>query len=151
MTTITFRDGVLAGDTKCTSESGWVRGFLPRKVWKLADGRLCAGSGDYARVFSIVRELQREPTFEIDVGTSAVIYLISANGKHIRIYEDGKHSYEVEGGFWAWGSGMPVALGAMYAGASAREAVRIASLVDPHSGGRVVSVSIAKGRSTGKD
>lgn len=37
----------------------------------------------------------------------------------------------------ALGSGSPAALGALYAGASVKEAVRIACRIDPYSGGRV--------------
>ncbi len=52
----------------------------------------------------------------------------------IKVYSAGG-SFIESAPFKAWGSGTPVALGALHAGCSAEEAVRIACLVDPYSGG----------------
>lgn len=51
---------------------------------------------------------------------------------------------KIEELFYAIGTGGNVALGAMHRGASAREAVEIAKLVDPYTGGEVVTMSLKK-------
>lgn len=48
--------------------------------------------------------------------------------------------------FYAIGSGAKVALGAMHHGASAQEAVEIAKLVDPYTGGEVKTMELSSGR-----
>mgnify|MGYP001607141193 CR=1 FL=1 len=45
---------------------------------------------------------------------------------------------------WAWGSGRLIALGAMYAGCSAEEAVRIAVERDVNTGGEIQMINIAE-------
>lgn len=45
---------------------------------------------------------------------------------------------KIEGAFWAIGSGAPAALGAMSMGATPEEAVKIASEIDPSTGGSFV-------------
>lgn len=48
--------------------------------------------------------------------------------------------------FYAIGSGAKVALGAMHAGATAQEAVEIAKLVDPYTGGDVKTMGLMNDR-----
>lgn len=45
---------------------------------------------------------------------------------------------KIEGGFWAIGSGAPAALGAMHMEATPEKAVKVASGIDPSTGGPVV-------------
>lgn len=53
------------------------------------------------------------------------------------LFEDDSLNPQVVGSPFAVGSGQEFAMGAMLAGASPREAVRIAIALDPHSGGKV--------------
>lgn len=53
---------------------------------------------------------------------------------------------KIEEAFYAIGTGGNVALGAMHRGATAHEAVEIAKLVDPYTGGDVVKMSLNNGR-----
>lgn len=74
----------------------------------------------------------------------------SLDGTVIHVMPDGTVRYTfgdgwitMDGPFEAWGSGLPAALGAMHAGASALEAVKIAGLVDVYTGGPYDFMSIA--------
>lgn len=53
-----------------------------------------------------------------------------------------RHTMAADGPFMAIGSGAQGAMVALHLGLSPREAVRIASRVDPNSGGRVRSLSL---------
>ena len=141
MTTIAYKDGVLASD------SGVFYGdYLvgeTEKIWRVGDILVGAvGTAGFARKFlDWVRSGNRcwdktpGPDDIPENGTAFIIF----DGK-IREWDYGCRngpSLEITSPFKAWGSGSAVALGAMAAGASAEEAVRIAIQYDVSSAGAV--------------
>lgn len=140
MTTLVYRSGVLAADSRGTS-GGWVLPSQEKKLRKLPDGRLVGSFGPVAGVARLINWLETgEPGDQPDIGDSNVV-VVSADAIHV-FSGEGRFDEPVTG-FHAWGSGMPPALAALHMGADACEAVRIACLVDPSSGGPVQSVRLA--------
>ena len=137
MTTLAYREGVLASDSRITAAETVITNNQ-RKVHRLKDGRLFGYAGsveDGHRLLTALRRNTKPPELEA----------ISA----LRIDPDGS-VWLYEGNVWikqreayyALGSGSNYALGAMDAGVSAKDAVRIGIKRDVSSGGRVQAVTL---------
>ena len=154
MTTITVRDGIMACDSQegVGSEAGGDRAYYQsNKVYQIYSevdvNELlyligCAGDSDGAPLFvewftqyhqtEFCEKQILKRMFEFD--TDALI-----------LYPDGTIEtgstygivHECNEPFYAIGSGTKCALAAMHCGKSAAEAVEIAKLIDPHTGGKV--------------
>jgi ATP-dependent protease HslVU (ClpYQ) peptidase subunit len=110
-----------------------------QKLFRLRDGSVAgvAGSeGAWRRLLAWVDgdRVDQQPASD----PPGTVIVLRRNGG-IEVFEDG-YFYTEPAPFMAWGSGQPVALGALHAGCSAAEAVRIACLVDVKSGGPVQSM-----------
>lgn len=143
MTTVAYRDGVLAADSRATN-NGWVENDREVKVRKLADGRLIGLLGECIEIDPFLDWLtggEKGPQPEMP---NARVIVVGRNGAR-RIFEK-KGFYREAGFLMAWGTGMPAAMGAMHAGAEAVGAIRAACKVDTHSGGRIRWV-VLSGRS----
>lgn len=151
MTTIAFRDGVLAGDSRVTFAGRWITGTTTKlaridgfgfgfcgSIWvgkaifremtKLADkGGLRQSFIDGERIDRLIDapKLSDEDHFDCLV--------ISPEGE-LFSFEENLVPYRMEAPFAAIGSGSPFALGAMGAGASAVDAVKIAGSLDVCTG-----------------
>lgn len=144
MTTIAYRDGVLAGDG-LYHRGGWKMGNTHQKVWKTPDGRLVGICGDAAHVSKLVawllcpprKRTTERPKLEKDTGTVVEVF---GNGK-ARYYE---HDYfhPVNDRYWSVGSGSIAALVAMDMGADAVRAIKIAAKRDDSTGGRISAVKL---------
>lgn len=139
MTTIAYRDGVVAADTRSTRGGFILPGSSP-KLFRMLDGGVAAVTGDYAPGVSFIEWLKApDGKPEPSLGEATVIRFRA--DRTITIYEcDG--SYAETAPFCAWGSGMTPALAALHAGLSAADAVKIAMLIDPYSGGDVDEVTV---------
>jgi ATP-dependent protease HslVU (ClpYQ) peptidase subunit len=136
MTTIAYKDGELAGDGRIT-EDGTVITDKQRKVHRLRDGRLVGWAGSLAGSKRFLKALRDNPDTlpELKLDVNAIV--IARNGK-VSLFEENTWM-ELKQPHYAYGSGSLIALGAMDAGASATEAVRIAARRDTGSGGRVLT------------
>lgn len=145
MTTIVYRDGVMAGDGRETNQndehSSW---YVVRddcvKVFKLKDGRLFGyahGSEDCERLHQSLVKNQPPPKLEDIAG------LLVDKKRRIWIYE-GNIWQRVKMPFYAIGSGSIIAMGALDAGATAVEAVKIAINRDLWTGGKVTAVKLTR-------
>jgi 20S proteasome alpha/beta subunit len=145
MTTIVYRDGVLAADTRSMA-GGWIMCGSCSKVSKTADGRLLGITGDLAEASALAEWLRTLPAKRAvarpALKENSAVIEISARGS-IRTYE-GAGCFKITAPYYAWGSGSPPAIAALYMGASAVEAVKIAARVDNNTGSKVHSVSIGK-------
>lgn len=143
MTTIAYRDGILAGDTLRTS-NGMRDGFT-RKVHKI--GRLLIAACGTAALCAefrswVVAGLNGPSPFNDKKGDEG--------GNGLVIMPDGLAVIWGSSGPWAlkqvpfvaMGSGEQVAMGAMAMGASAEQAVAAAMSLDTGSGGAVQSVQL---------
>jgi 20S proteasome alpha/beta subunit len=143
MTTVVYRDGVLAGDTRVTDPD-----IVPgshRKVFQSRHGWLYGASGKVASFVKFykwaeshsTRLLKKDPPdgdySGILVSPKGVAYFVE-DGSVWRVPDDTD--------FIAIGSGRTGALGALYMGATALQAVEMALKVDTNSGGPIDSVSL---------
>lgn len=153
MTTIAYRSGTMAADSKTSAaETNYARAT---KVHKLSDGSLlglCGRSVACQRMLDIMKqETVVESGLSHDLFTdckgAAGLYVEADTGR-VYYLEGGKRSgyTELEGEFFADGSGFIVALAAMKAGASAEKAVEIACDLDNNSGGPVVAITLGNKR-----
>lgn len=137
MTTIAYRDGVLAADT-ALSYGSMLRGAT--KITRCSDGVLAgaAGNAGYNTLFLQWAERGRhgEPPVaqRVDDGLDRGV-LFYPDGV-VEIYE-ANGVYRCRPPYYAFGSGKSEALGAMFAGADAEMAVRAAIEHDPGTGGDI--------------
>lgn len=134
MTTIAYRDGILAADMQAEA-AGWIVPGGTKKLFRLKDGDVVGVTGDWACLQPWVAWHtgdRREPFY--DLGENSRV--IRAHSKGLVIYE-GKGWFHFDGPFGAWGSGWPAAVAAMHMGADAKRAIEVAMLCDPSTGGDV--------------
>jgi 20S proteasome alpha/beta subunit len=111
-----------------------------RKVHRLRDGSIVAWSGSVQDAELLLQAMRK--TAKV---THPKLQEISA--LHLRtdgsLWEyEGEAWVKQDPGYYATGSGSPYAFAAMDAGASAREAIRIAIKRDANSGGKVQSLKL---------
>lgn len=141
MTTIAWRDGVLAADSQTTTDT--LKGNWP-KLFSLKDGGAVAFCGDYGAGLRFVRAMQKANDYVHRQGEDFTAIVMRPNGS-AQLYENGLLQGFITDRFYAVGSGAMAALGAMCAGATARGAVQAAAQYDCHTGGRVRAIK-AKGK-----
>lgn len=140
MTTIAYRLGVLASDSRLT-DGDKVATDKCKKIWRLPDGSLFGASGENEPGLLLLRALQNGRSIP-DLGD------VQMNA--IRVMPNGR-IYVSEGKVWdrwperyiAIGSGALYARAAMLNGANAAQAVKTGIKCDAHSGGRVQRVTFA--------
>lgn len=136
MTTIAYRDGVLAVDSLGTN-GAWIIARKHQKLWRLPDGSIAAGTGTLSHVVAHMEYLMgRGNKPDLD---DYCILQVAKNG--VFVHEAG-HRFQVFDDFISYGSGSPAAMAAMFCGKSAIEALDIAALLDPNTGGEIVSGSV---------
>lgn len=135
MTTIAYRDGTLAADTGvCTNNGGCVA--YMSKIAKGPDGTVggASGRGVFGHAFlAWVRSGRHGAPPEAKEGDRGIV--VTPDGL-IHAYEDGG-TVTLRGPYFAIGSGTSEALGAMFAGATAEQAVRAAIAHDDGTFGEV--------------
>lgn len=139
MTTIAYRDGVLAGDTLVCGEIK----CKAVKVFALKRGGLVGGAGDLPSVLAFVDWLDRpkseKPDLSHDDDFEALV--ISPDGS-IEWYERTLRPVPIAEAYYAIGSGGPFAMGRMDGGGTAEDAVASGIRWDSGSGGEVVAVRL---------
>lgn len=126
MTTIAYRDGVMAADTGVWT--GDACHFVARKLARGTDGTLygCAGNAAEANAFlkwvdgGCVGEMP-SPRPDKDDGNSFIVLKVASGGPIVIITAHGEEEYEAE--YYAIGGGNATAFGALYAGAPAKIAI----------------------------
>lgn len=136
MTTIAYRDDVLAADTQITCGSqidGWAT-----KIYRLGSVLYGAtGSSGLTEAFKswLCRGMVGEAPALKDGESTANGYIFPGGNRVVWRYENVWCSHEAP--FFAYGSGGEIALGAMLAGATAEQAVRAAAERDTNTGGAI--------------
>ena len=133
MTTIAYRNGVLAADSRCML-GGWKSTYPLPKLFRLKDGSVCGICGDYASGLAFKDWLDSDHSNPRPTLAESTVIQMTVDG--LTIHEDGA-SFPVTTEFAAWGSGSPAANGALHMGADAVKAVQIAALLDDGTGGDV--------------
>ena len=141
MTTICYRDGIMAADTRAYSGHSTPIG-LKRKIYKRADGALIGVSTNAPGLSELVGEWflddknrDLEPQLGHEQGIDAIE--VDAHG-NVFVYHDSMNpTGPLQAPFFAVGSGANYAIGALTLGATALEAVDVAIEHDVWSGGPV--------------
>lgn len=135
MTTIAYKDGILAGDTLSTCNG--LRDDYGTKIWRV--GRVLVGAAGSRGECLRFREW-------VAGGLVGSPPLTETNGIVVSpasvVCWSEKGCWPVSAPFYAIGTGYELALGAMAHGASADEAVRIAAQFDTRTGGEVTALSL---------
>lgn len=156
MTTIAFRSGILAADSRVTtdSEAGGTRIFICQKLYKKtvkinggdAEEVILATAGEsapgelFVEWFGTGKDVtEMRDTFVLGEADFEVLVLRQSG-----LYEVDKycHLSKVLNPFYAVGSGAKAAMGAMHMGADARKAVEIACKIDPYSAPPIYTMSL---------
>lgn len=150
MTTIAYRDGIMASDGKITS--GDRIDWLDLKKVRKINNCLIGGAGRLRSVFAFFDWFERWSDAQVVQGQAPHVDVFIPEGIDdedfyglvvfsdgtIFHYEGGKYSYEIPGEkYTSIGSGSYYALAALDAGVSAEEAVKIASGRDVFTGGQI--------------
>lgn len=151
MTTLVYRDGVLASDSRGT-RGDRIEPGRTQKVLAVADGRLIGVCGGYASSWRYASWLAAGPPSDTwqpmsmspapKLCASATVVEVLANGRLMLHEEGGAYPAPEDTEFHAWGSGMEAALGALHMGATAEQAVQVATRIDTGSGGQVQSARL---------
>lgn len=141
MTTIAYRNGIIAADTQ-GEVNGWLIPGSASKLRRVSPNAVAGFTGDWANFEPWLVWYAGDRSQPFDIGeNSRVIVACAMHG--VTIYE-GKGWFRFTGPFGAWGSGWPPAVAAMHMGADAKRAVEIAALVDPSTGGDVQTMQVAE-------
>lgn len=134
MTTIALDNaGYIAWDSQITAEGARLP-YIIDKVW-IADGKIYAFAGDVGVMDKIIEWHRAGAVAEGYPKGSWSLLVLRRRGASVYT-DDAPFASKVQAPF-AIGSGTAYALGALAAGASAFDAVRIAAKYDTHTGGKV--------------
>lgn len=133
-------DSAAVSDIRTTTvklhrRQGWLYGFAGRLSACSRVVELLSMSDEH--IFSVIEECRQMELFE-----ESELLLLSPQGTLFHV-EDGI-PIPVPDPFTAIGTGSGAALAAMHCGRSPKEAVKIASKVDPFTGGRIVTRALLK-------
>lgn len=132
MTTIAYKDGILAADKRSTFCNVAI---TTTKVKRLQDGTLVGCTGDSGLCRKLIEWLQdgADPDTYPDLGSKCHMLMVRPD-RRVYLYDGSSAPIELEERFVAFGSGQDFALTAMHLGYGAKEAVEVACQLDVHSG-----------------
>ena len=147
MTTLIYRSGVIAMDSRVTED-----GLMCGKVVKGRQTKnyLLAGCGDMEEVQAFLdwAEAGFKEADKVKYGLASrevEVSGIAVDREHrVLIFESRLYPYPMEAPYYVFGSGGQVALGALAMGASAYKAVKIASQFDTATGGDIKLLSFRR-------
>ena len=141
MSTITYRDGVMASDSRGYSGTSGPIG-AKQKIYVLADGtkvgissRAPGQSEAFAAWIEKGSPVDDKPGFELDL----VALVVRPDGQVFYYFDSWYPAGPVFAEYYSVGSGRDYALAAMACGRTAEEAIGVAALFDPWTGGSVLS------------
>lgn len=146
MTTIVWRDGLVAADSRIIRGGDRISPETVMKVWRLEHGGLGAAAGAVWIVSEFRDWLNRgQKAWERPkVPDDTVVMEFKTDGHIVEYATDGVTETNPARGYFAWGSGADYAYGAMEMGASARRAVEIAMLFDYGTGGDITVLEVCQ-------
>jgi ATP-dependent protease HslVU (ClpYQ) peptidase subunit len=166
VTTIAYRNGIVAADSRVTtdSEAGGSRAFKCVKLFRkevringITVPVILAAAGEAFSGELFVEKFNGESVDDVTrdnfiMGDADFTVLIITELNEIFEVDKWCHMVPVDEEFYAIGSGAKAALGAMHMGASAKRAVEIACKIDPFTAEPVVTMSLKiKSRKRRKD
>jgi ATP-dependent protease HslVU (ClpYQ) peptidase subunit len=144
MTTIVYRDGVLAADSRAYRGDKSPLGTKV-KIHRLPDGSMFGSSSNCVGADTLLRRWVEEgcpPQKSGDIKPDSFeMILIRPNGEVFFAHDNFDLSGPLEAPFFAIGSGEQYALGALEMGADAVKAVEVACKLDVWSGGPLTVIN----------
>jgi ATP-dependent protease HslVU (ClpYQ) peptidase subunit len=134
MTTIAFRDGVMAADSAAVMGDTIVHRM--KKIQRMPNGALAGFAGDVEQALALLDWLRDGQRGRKPKSKDVALIYVTPSGKILH-YNGGRKAHPIAEPYYAIGTGKDVAFGAMYAGADAKTAVRAAIKRDTHSRGPV--------------
>ena len=138
MTTITYRNGIIAADSGV-----WVEDTLShktKKLYRLKDGSVAGFCGALTEALALIEWLNGDKDVKVN-WSQATILVIKPTGRML-MYDAEKPVVLRKTPYVAIGSGTSIALGAFHHGATAIEAVQAAIAHDAKSIGPVSSLKV---------
>lgn len=142
MTTIVANHECMASDSWATDSATRVQ---VQKFWRIR-GWLIGGAGTYSNIIEVIAELRKHRKLspkqvlaEYDLDSDEVDLLLLSPTRTLYLSEGATTPYPVTDGFAAIGSGAQGALVAMHMGCAPAAAVKLVKLVDPSTGGRIIT------------
>jgi ATP-dependent protease HslVU (ClpYQ) peptidase subunit len=146
VTTIAYRDGVMASDSQVTvaTEEGGSRKFKCEKLYRKGSAIIgTAGESAPGLIFVDWYGTKKKAPSRLLAGEADFTALVLTDAGLFE-YDKWCRGEKILEPFYAIGSGCKAALGAMHQGASAVRAVEIACLVDTYSSPDIVSMELQK-------
>lgn len=134
MTTIAFKDGVLAADRRVSADGVIIGEMAKIHRWGSLAYATCGGCIDGEKFETWLLSGSEEFDLELDEDFTAAIF--GAKDGTITVWSN-TGSWRVKASMYALGSGANFALGAMQAGATPEQAIIIASTFDTRTGNTV--------------
>lgn len=139
MTTIAWDGDFVASDSQCTQED-----FIDQTPFKKihnVSGEIVCLAGDVSQQLCFLDWYQRGADKDLfPGGMDSMAALVITPGKELaKIFENGPFFSCVRAPY-AIGTGSAIAMGAMFAGATAKHAIKIAKKLDKDTGGKTVCV-----------
>lgn len=157
MTTIVYRDGVMAADSRATvdTEAGGARMVMCDKLFRVGDAIIGTAGDGFASLLFVdwYRFTMLEPDKDRADELASRLLEGEADIDMLVLRKDGLFEFDkwcraerIKMPFYAVGSGAKAALGALHMGADARQAVAVACKIDPYSAPPIVTMSLRKAR-----
>jgi hypothetical protein len=125
LTTIAYRDGIMAADSACLAENTHEHDI--RKIFRVGGALIgCCGSVYVIERFKAWLKAGADPEAKPSIRDGFEAVIVRASGKIFTFDSYGEHAIEALTTYVAIGNGAEIALGAMFAGADARKAVQAA-------------------------
>ncbi len=143
MSVIAWDGASVAADRQATEDSTRTS---CKKIIRIRTGEILCDVGDYPIGLALIDWYKKGcdpvkfPKIPKNNGTKLIVF--SASG--VLEYETSHHGVPVKEPFFAWGAGKDLAIGAMAMGASAREAVKVASRYNVLCGLGVTALTVRR-------
>lgn len=147
MTTIAYKDGVLAADSQLTLDD--VAYLSSDKITIISTRLVIAGAGDANECMRMENWFRKVGTdWEKELATKPTVKksyeaIVISDGKPYTIFKDGFLD-SLAHPFFALGSGWKFAMAAMHLGKSATEAILLASVFDVNTNDRIRYIDVTK-------
>lgn len=133
---------MIAADTRCSTD-GWMV-----NVSKLRTGPNTAfgAAGQWEQVLKFYAALEQNS----DLATECEVDVLEIRPDALYLYNSSLTCYPIKERFWAIGTGSGYAIAAMYLGKDPIEAIRIAALFDPNTGGEIETLRLPNDKTPSK-
>ena len=136
MTTIAASLGfqMIAADSRCSTDT-WM--FNVSKL-RSGPGTAFGAAGTWEQILKFYAALEQNG----ELGSECDVEVLELRKDGLWIYNGSLVCFPIKERFWAIGTGAPYAISAMHLGKSPAEAIEIAKLFDPGTGGEIETMRI---------